>query len=116
MARFVRNPTFDREIQDEPEFIAGMTATTTHVAGKAAKAAPDKTGYYKRRVKAFSRVEVSAVDAPVEALPKGKGYVVVATDPFGHLVEAGSANNDPYAPLQRGARAAGLRLIEEPKK
>ena len=34
---------------------------------------------------------------------------------FYHLAEFGSANNPPYAPLRRGARAAGCRLVEEPK-
>lgn len=32
------------------------------------------------------------------------------TDYFAHLVEWGSVNNPPYAPLRRGVRAAGLRL------
>lgn len=36
------------------------------------------------------------------------------TDFAAHLVEWGSVNNPPYAPLRRGARAAGLRLDEHP--
>lgn len=40
---------------------------------------------------------------------------VKTTDPFGHLVEWGSANNQPYAPLRKGVLASGLRLEETPK-
>ena len=29
---------------------------------------------------------------------------------FGHLVEFGSVNNPPYAPIRSGVQAAGLRL------
>lgn len=35
---------------------------------------------------------------------------ILSTDPFWHLIEWGSVNNPAYAPLRRGARAAGLRL------
>lgn len=37
---------------------------------------------------------------------------VGTTDPFGHLVEWGSVNNPPYAPIRRGVELAGLRLEE----
>lgn len=37
------------------------------------------------------------------------------TDFFAHLVESGSVNNPAYAPLRRGAEAAGLRLDEAAK-
>jgi len=40
---------------------------------------------------------------------------VINTDPFFHLVEWGSVNNPPYAPLRRGVTAAGLRLDEDVK-
>lgn len=32
-----------------------------------------------------------------------------------HLIEWGSVNNPPWAPLRRGVRAAGLRLDEDGK-
>lgn len=43
-----------------------------------------------------------------------QGVRLVNTDYGGHLMEFGSANNPPHAPLRRGARAAGLRLDETP--
>lgn len=102
MTRVVLNRAFKAEVQREPEFIAGMKAVTVKVAEEVRRAAPDVTGYYRKHVKPFTT-------------ERGE-YLVLATDPFGHLVEAGSVNNPPYAPLQIGARAAGLRLVEEPKK
>lgn len=32
-----------------------------------------------------------------------------------HIIEFGSRNNPPYAPLRRAARATGMRFIERPK-
>lgn len=40
---------------------------------------------------------------------------VQTVDPFGHLVEWGSINNQPYAPLRKGVLASGLRLVEDSK-
>lgn len=36
-------------------------------------------------------------------------------DYAGHLIEWGSVNNPPHAPLRRGVQAGGLRLDENPK-
>lgn len=118
MARVVLDRTFKAEVQREPEFIGEMTLRVNATAAAVERAAPERTGYYKRRVRALSRIHVPALDVarkgkkPVPP-PKGDGYAVVDTDPFAHLVEAGSVNNPPYSPLRRGARAAGLRL-EDP--
>ncbi|MGZ6587887.1 MAG: hypothetical protein ACXVHX_26755 [Solirubrobacteraceae bacterium] len=101
MTRVVLNRAFKAEVQREPEFVAAMKATTINVAVEVKRVAPDVTGYYLRHVKPFAAAG---------------GYFVLGTDPFSHLVEAGSVNNPPYAPLQIGARAAGLHLVEEPKK
>lgn len=52
----------------------------------------------------------------VVTLPAGSRAVrarVGNTDFAAHLIEWGSVNNPPYAPLRRGVRAAGLRLKEE---
>ena len=45
----------------------------------------------------------------------GAAVAVVNTDYAAHLVEFGSKNNPPHAPLRRGALAAGLALVESPK-
>lgn len=44
--------------------------------------------------------------------PTDDGARLVNTDHGGHLMEWGSKNNPPHAPLRRGVRAAGLRLEE----
>lgn len=45
---------------------------------------------------------------------QGDQVRVGSVDPFWHLIEWGSVNNPAYAPLRRGARAAGLRLDLSP--
>lgn len=45
----------------------------------------------------------------------GSHVRLVNTDHAGHLLEWGSVNNPPHAPLRRGVRAAGLRLTEHGK-
>lgn len=58
--------------------------------------APERTGYYKRRIKArFARVWAEDKS-------------------FWHLAEYGSINNPAYAPLRRGVIAAGLRFEPSP--
>lgn len=43
-------------------------------------------------------------------------YATAYTDDIaGHLVEWGSINNPPYAPLRRGAERAGFRVKPAPK-
>lgn len=89
MSRFERNPAFEREIDAELEGHLRHVAVETATAVR--EVAPRHTGFYRRHV-------------------RPEGTRVVAADPFWHLVEYGSANNPPYAPLRRGVRAAGLRL------
>jgi hypothetical protein len=71
----------------------------TKTAAKAVRTAARpfrNTGYYERRVKA-------------------RAESVVATDHFWFLSEFGSVNNAAYAPFRRGLRAAGIRLMMDPK-
>lgn len=83
----------------EPEIAAypGTQAVLRTAAGVARieirAAAPHKTGYYRRHLSA-------------------RGTRVLIGDPFWHLVEFGSVNNPPYAPVRRGIRAAGLTFID----
>lgn len=96
--RYVPNPAFTTEVQEQPQHKKGMRSITK-VAARAVKAAarPHRnTGYYERRVKA-------------------KAQSVVASDFAWHWVEFGSINNPPYAPFRRGLRAAGTRLVMDPK-
>ena len=98
--RFRHNPTFERQQRAEPEFRAGLMATANRVAYFARAAAPKRTLRYLRSIETFDT---------------GVALGVTTTDPFGHLVEWGSVNNPPYAPIRRGAVAAGLELRELPK-
>lgn len=94
--RYVPNPAFTTEVQEQPQHQKGMRAITKGAARAVRRAAPRRTGYYERRVRA-------------------KAQSVVASDFAWHMVEFGSANNRPYAPFRRGLRAAGIRLVIDPK-
>jgi hypothetical protein len=91
--RYERNHGFELELERDPRMVAHIRSSTTTVAVAVRAAAPRKTGRYRKSV-------------------KPRDNRVVAEDPFWHLVEYGSVNNPPYAPLRRGTRAAGLRLDE----
>lgn len=82
---------WEREIRAQPTFDTAMHLRARELATAVRAVAPDETGYYRRRIRVI-------------------GNSVVATDPFGHLVEFGSVNNPAYAPLRRGTLAVGLRL------
>lgn len=94
--KYVPNPLFEDEVQQQPIHDKGMRSITKKVANAVRMVSPHKTGYYQRRIKA-------------------KGQRVYAMDVFGHLVEWGSRNNPPYSPLRRGVRAAGLKFKSLPK-
>src|SRR5262245_47965930 len=105
---FRKNPGFEADLRKQPAFHEGMTGAAKAVARFAeqfAKAAGapwmPKKGSGTGRI---FRVE-------------GRGGEVRVVNPHhdGHLVESGSKNNPPHAPLRRGVRAAGLRLDEKPK-
>ncbi len=72
-----------------------MRDRTKVLAAVVIAAPPHNTGYFDRRVRA-------------------RGYRVVLLDPFWHLIEYGSANNPPYAPVRRSVRAVGLRFEDAP--
>jgi len=90
-SRFVVDHNYEAALRRQPGYTVAMRAVTQVVKEAAESAAPVRTGYYRRHLKTI-------------------GTSVVSTDPFGHLVEFGSVNNPPYAPLRRGVLATGLRL------
>ncbi len=96
--KYVPNPAFLTELQQQPEHERGM-GKITKVAAKAVRAAarPHRnTGYFERRVKA-------------------RGQSVIEGDHFWHLSEFGSIHNPAQANFRRGLRAAGIRLVMDPK-
>jgi len=90
--RMRKNPAFEKEMRAQPSFQLGMRERALAVARITAAGAPDHTGAFKRSIGV-------------------SGTAVTTSDPFWHLIELGSVNNPPYAPMRRGAIAAGLRLI-----
>lgn len=94
--RYVPNPAFTTEVQEQPQHVKGMRTITKAAAKVVRRVAPHRTGYYERHVRA-------------------RAQAIQATDPFWHIVEWGSVNSRPYAPLRRGLRAAGIRLVMDPK-
>lgn len=94
--RVVVNPTVTQQLRQHPEMKAMLHLVAGKVRSSAYGLAPKRTTYYARNLR--------AIDNRVWAL-----------DPFGHLVEWGSVNNPPYAPLRRGAIAVGLRFVPNPR-
>ncbi|HYJ21630.1 MAG TPA: hypothetical protein VEW07_06380 [Solirubrobacterales bacterium] len=96
--RYVPNPLFEEEVREQPQHEKGMRTITKGVAKAVRTAARPfrNTGYYERRVRV-------------------KAQSVVASDFAWHWVEFGSVHNPPYAPFRRGLRAAGIRLVMDPK-
>lgn len=60
-----------------------------------------------RRTGRFAR---SIETTGVERTLRGLRTSVHSTDPDAHIVEWGSKNNPPYAPLRKAASSLGLRL------
>lgn len=95
------NLNLAREIERSPEYRAAIGEIAADVKDSVERQSPiGETGDYIHSIVVIPR-------GP-SARPK-----VATRDPFGHLVEWGSQNNPPYAPLRRGVRAAGLRLDEK---
>jgi hypothetical protein len=95
MSRFDINANFARGIQRHPQFGKSMRERTAVARQCVLAVAPDRTGYYKRRI-------------------RQRGTSIVAADFGWHWIEFGSVNNPPYAPLRRGVIAAGLRFEPSP--
>ena len=100
MTRFVPNPLRTAEVEKQGLAIALTKEKADEVKSQEEAIAPDVTGFYEEHFVMFRY---------------GRGYRVGNRDPFAHLVEWGSVNNEPYAPLRRGVAAAGLTLHEAPK-
>jgi 20S proteasome alpha/beta subunit len=97
---FIPNPHFEEQFVREAQPRAAMLALAQKVKNAAAAAVDDDTGHY-----ASTLVTGSDDD----------GAYVATTDVAGHIIEWGSANNPPLAPIRRGVIAAGLSLEEDPK-
>ncbi len=97
---FIPNPDFLRELAEEPGYRDALRQQAEGVRSQVRLIAPIESGDYRDSI-------VVTEDE--------QGVYVGSTDFAAHIVEWGSANNPPYAPLRRGVTGAGLRLREEPK-
>lgn len=95
----MKNPNFVRELANEPwarDMLHRATAAVEREAKLASPLGSDFVGYQGRFV---TRVH-------------GSSATVGNTDIAAHIIEYGSVNNPPYAPLRRGVSAAGLRFAD----
>lgn len=93
------NASLAREIEAQPEYQARLLEIAGDVKDSVERQAPiGQTGDYIHSIRVTQRP-----------------LAVGSFDFAAHWVEYGSIRNPPYAPLRRGARAAGLRLHERPK-
>lgn len=99
--KFVADPAGMRHLERSAGVRREIGRAASRVARSAVGAAPrGATGDYAQSVHVL---EIA-------------GRTYVRTNDFaGHMVEWGSVNNPPYAPIRRGVKAAGLRLEETNK-
>lgn len=102
MRSFKANPHFRKELEAQPSHRQMLRRAAREVVRAAKALSPDGGPHKGYR----ETLRVRTVDDEVRA---------ESTDIAAHIVEFGSRNNPPYAPLRRGVRAAGLDLKETPK-
>lgn len=93
---FRRNEAWEPAFRKSPDFTRAMVSTSRELARyiKIAAEPSRNTGYYIRKI------------TPL-------GGRVWLRDNFWHLVEYGSVNNPPYAPVRRGVLLAGMRFVDD---
>lgn len=102
--RLIPNPELAAELGRDPRYQHALSEAAGEVRDAAERLAP--RGPDPRGGHVADHIRVVEEDGEVR---------VAIRDPFGHLVEWGSRNNPPYAPLRRGVQAAGLRFREQQK-
>ena len=96
---FKPNPNLVRELAREPWAQDLLREAAEAVEDEARRNSPlgdDFVGYYGRFATRVGRLSAT----------------VGNTDIAAHLIEYGSVNNPPYAPLRRGVSAAALRFVD----
>lgn len=95
---FIPNRKFVEELAKDPSYKAGLARSGEAAAAKAEPLNP--------RIRPV-RGRAMSVETDED------GVRVVNRDYGGIIAEYGSVKSPPYAPLRRGARAAGLRVTEQ---
>lgn len=99
--RFLPDPTVRQQVERQAAFKRAVTGHAERAATQVRAVAPrGESGRYQRSI---------------VVIDQGDTVAVASTDFAAHIVEWGSVNNPPYAPLRRGARAAGLDLKQDQK-
>lgn len=101
--RLIRNRNLEREIMGEDAYLEALAEAAEPARERAEQLAEQARAPWMARKGARRTVELQERDGEL---------VLANTDHGGHLMEYGSKNNPPHAPLRRGVQAAGLRLHE----
>jgi len=101
---FKPNADFDRELARDPDIQDGM-ATFAKLAVPTIEEMARQAGEPFLRRPGHELIEVQVDD----------GVFIVNTDYGAHWAEYGSRNTAIHAPLRRGVRQVGFRLVEDPK-
>jgi len=100
---FVPNRNLDAELMRQPGMRSALLRAGREVAREAERIARAEGEPWMERADAEGLIVVDETD---------DGVRVTNTDHGGHLVEWGSKNNPPHAPLRRAVQAVGLPFQE----
>lgn len=101
MSQFVYRRQVEKELLRGRGVLALLAGLAEAGAHGARQVAPFETGEYRDSIQ-----PVVGVDA---AGPFGR---VLSDDWKAHMIELGSKNNPPFAPLRRGVESTGLRITD----
>lgn len=102
MRAFVPNKGFEAEIAGQADYTQGLLQIAEDIKVAAEAIGNDIGAPWMPRA-GHDTFEVGEDE---------DGVFVANTDHGGHLMEWGSANNEPHAPLRQGARTVGLDVDE----
>lgn len=95
MASFIPNRGFARELKAERSYVEGMAAAAAPAAQNARDIAPVDEGDYRDGI----RVTIDGDEVRIDAMDWKSGFI-----------EYGTEDTPVFAPLRRGAEAAGLKF------
>jgi len=100
MSLFELSKNLEKELSGQNGYKSSLKKVAKEAQVNAKALAPRRSGFYKDSIK------VIEVD----------NEVYLSTDDFkGHILEYGSAQHSPQAPLKRGVMAAGLKFTKRNK-
>lgn len=106
--RLVLNTDYERQLGRSPEMLRALGVAADHVAGEAKQAAPRQATLPTGRRKHYAEMIDGVSGLDERGQPVGR---VLALHFTSLLIEFGSVNNPPYAPLRRGLDASQGRAL-----